>query len=432
MSKGSSAARVLSRLEIFGMKLGLETTRAVLAEMGDPQKRFSSVLVAGTNGKGSVAALLASIATAAEYKTGLFTSPHLESVGERIKIDGRSMDEERLGDLLQEISETAETVNGSPATYFESLFIAACLWFADQEVDLVIFEVGLGGRLDATNVSEPVVSVITEIALEHQEQLGSTVESIAREKAGIMRPLRPVVVGAREESGLEQLRRSAHEVGALLYWTPERAEIEDVTEEADWSQRLRIRTPLEAYETRLRLPGQHQQRNLLAAVVAAEVLADSGWIRIDKRAIEAGVASCTWPGRIERIEVPGHELILLDAAHNPSAASALATFLEERLPSYCLLFGVLGDKDVKGMLEPLLSGATSVILTRPNSARARDPEELRDLLPATLRAEVVDDPQLALDAALATGRPVVACGSIYLIGEVRRLLRQRFGAPPVT
>jgi dihydrofolate synthase/folylpolyglutamate synthase len=432
VGKRSSAERVLSRLEHFGIKLGLETTRAVLAEMGDPQERFSSVLVAGTNGKGSVAALLASIASAADYKTGLFTSPHLESVGERIRVDGRSMDEERLGELLQEISEVAETVNGSPATYFESLFVAACLWFADQEVDLVVLEVGLGGRLDATNVSEPVVSVITEIALEHQEQLGSTVESIAREKAGIMRPSRPVVVGAREESGLEQLKRSADEVGAGWYWVPERAKIEDVVEETDWSQRLRIQTPSQEYETRLRLPGRHQQRNLLAAVVAAEVLADSGWVRIDRRAVEEGVESCSWPGRLERIEIPGRELILLDAAHNPSAARALSTFLEERLANYCLLFGVLGDKDASEMLETLLSGAASAVLTRPDSPRAHDPEELLDLLPATLRADIVDDPQLALDAALASGSPVVACGSIYLIGEVRRLLRRRFGAPPVT
>jgi dihydrofolate synthase/folylpolyglutamate synthase len=414
---------------MFGTRLGLETTSIVLSALGDPHLRFSSVLVAGTNGKGSVAALLSAIGSAAGYKTGLFTSPHLESVTERIKIDGRSIEETRLGHLLQEVSEHSKAVSDSPATYFESLFIAACKWFAEQDVQLVILEVGLGGRLDATNVSDPVLAVVTEIALEHTNELGSTTAAIAREKAGVFRRGRPVVAGARDESAVTELERLAAEIGASWHWAPKSVEVVKSTEEEDWSRRLRLRSKSCEYDVHLCLAGRHQERNLLTAIVAAELLAKSGWDGIDQAAIETGVETCRWPGRLERVEIPGKGLVVLDAAHNPSAAQALASFLEKHLPRYCLLFGVLEDKDVAQMLPTLVAGAGSVILTRPASARGRAPEELQQWVRGKVEAVVVEDREEALSAALAASDPVVVSGSIYLVGEIRRSLRRRFGRP---
>ena len=328
MTTRSSADRILSRLELFGTRLGLETTRSVLSALGDPHRTFSSVLVAGTNGKGSVAAMLAGIGTAAEYATGLFTSPHLETVNERIKLDGRSIEEPRLGELLETISETAQRVTGSPATYFESLLIASCCWFAQQEADLVIFEVGLGGRLDATNVNDPVLSVITEIALEHQEQLGDSIESIAREKAGIMRRGRPVVVGSRQRAALDQLELSASETGAIWHWASAGAEIGASREEPDWSQSMTVTTTGDQYKIRLLLAGEHQAQNLLTAVVAAEELAAAGWERIDRAAIESVLARRrTKLGEdfhflfFENLDTPGPETGALAAALRAMAES---------------------------------------------------------------------------------------------------------------
>ena len=430
MTESVSAERILSRLEVFGTRLGLQTTRSVLRMMGDPQQRFASVLVAGTNGKGSVAALLAAIGSAAGYRTGIFTSPHLETVAERIKIGGQPIDEPVLAELLEAVCETARRVTGSPATYFESVFVAACRWFAEQQVDLAILEVGLGGRLDATNVAEPELSVITEIGLEHRQQLGDTIEAIAREKAGIMRPRRPVVVGAQGKAAVAELQRLAKESGALWKWAAQYGQATAGQEASDWSREMSVETGVDSYRMRLALPGRHQEQNLVTAIVAAEELAAGGWERIDRRAIESGVAACRWPGRLERVDVDGMAPIVLDAAHNPSAARALADFLSLRLNDYCLLFGVLDDKEVEAMLPPLLEKAHTVVLTRPRSSRGRDPLEVasRVDLPASL--EVVDDPQEALGVAFETGLPVVVCGSIYLVGEVRLALRSRFGTPP--
>jgi dihydrofolate synthase/folylpolyglutamate synthase len=428
MRSSISPEEVLSQLEILGTRLGLETSRRLLTVMGSPHLRLSVVLVAGTNGKGSVAALLASMASAAGYRTGLFTSPHLESVTERLKIDGRSIDREELGSFLDEITRRSLLEVGAPATYFEALFIAACRWFAAEQIDLVILEVGLGGRLDATNVTEPVLSVITEIDLEHRAQLGETIAEIAREKAGILRPHRPVVVGARNREALDSLRAAAREVGAEWVQATERIEVVDRAESSDWSRRLRLHSTEAMYDARLRLAGRHQEENLVTAVAAAEHLRRLGWSRLDRSAIERGITACVWPGRLERIDLPQGRKVVLDAAHNPHAARQLSRFLAQRLPGYSLVFGVLDDKDAGEMLPPLSALAQSVILTRPDSTRSRDPHELVQWsdCPDTT---VVESPKKALGRALKTGLPVVVCGSIYLIGEARGQLRRTFGLP---
>lgn len=427
---GVDPASLLSRLETLGIRLGLEKARGLLAALGDPQHRFPAVLVAGTNGKGSTSALLAAMVRAAGYRTGLYTSPHLETVEERLRIDGRAVEPGRLRELLERIVGTAERDTGTPPTYFEALTIAAFLWFAEEEVDLAIVEVGMGGRLDATNTCDPILSVITPIAFDHREMLGDTLAAIAREKAGILRPGRPALAWIEEPEPAEAVRKSADLLGAHLAFAPDEVTIESV-EPLGWEgQAVRLTTPVHRYDLRLALLGDHQAGNLGLAVRAAETLAGLGFDRIGAEAIAAGAAACRWPGRIEAVDLPGDRRVVLDAAHNESGAAVLAAFLERMGEPVDFLFGVLTDKEYTRMVELLAPHARSWVLTTPQSPRAKDPAELAALLPG--RDVIVEpDPERALDRTLALGgKTLVACGSIYLIGEIRKGLRARFGVPP--
>jgi len=434
--------------------------RGLLAALGSPELRFPAVLVAGSNGKGSTAALLAAMAGAAGYRTGLYTSPHLETVEERLRIDGRAVGGERLGDLLEEVVACAERRLGHSPTYFEAVTAAAFLWFAAERVELAVVEVGLGGRLDATNVCEPVLSLITSISLEHRELLGDTPAAIAREKAGIMRAGRPALSWVEDREAAGALRQVAAELGASLHAAESEVTIagtaplaadgagglggsggvdgsDGVDGSGGWEgQKVTLDTPLARRELRIGLLGRHQAHNLALAVRAAELLAGSGFPRLDERALAAGAAACRWPGRGEVVPLPGGRRVLLDAAHNAEGAAALGELLAETGPragSLDLIFGVLGDKDAGEMLDRLAPLARNVVFTTVPTPRARAAAELPALLrtarPGT-SALVEAEPAAALDRALALGADtLVACGSIFLVGELRRLLRERFGVP---
>jgi dihydrofolate synthase/folylpolyglutamate synthase len=411
------------------MRLGLAAPRRLLAALGNPQNRFATVLVGGTNGKGSTAAWLAAMAVAAGYRTGLYTSPHLEDLTERVRIDGRAVSGARLGGWLLDAGAAAEATLGELPTYFELLTAAAFRGFAAAEVDLAVVEVGMGGRLDATNVAEPVLSVITEIGLDHERWLGGTLAEIAGEKAGILRRGRPAIAGCSRPEALRAVRRAAAEVGAELIvaaaaasWRPP-----DASEVG-----LELSTELAVHRLRPRLSGAHQVANLAIAVLAAERLRGLGWPGLDAAAIAAGAANCRWPGRLESVALPGRSdrQVLLDVAHNPDGARQLADHLERLGRRYDLLFGVLADKRSERILPPLAEPAGRVVLTRPSGARGRPPRELLPLL-AGRRALVEPRPALALDLALSGTAPLlVICGSFYLVGEARQLLRERFGRPP--
>jgi dihydrofolate synthase/folylpolyglutamate synthase len=416
---------ILSRLEALGIKLGLERARSVLTAMGDPPRRFPAVLVAGTNGKGSTSAFLAAMARAAGYRTGLYTSPHLEQVEERLQIDGRTIEPAYFGQILSNLVVLAERETGVPPTYFEAVTLAAFQWFAEEQVDLAVVEVGLGGRLDATNLCDPLLSLITPIGFDHQEYLGDTLASIAREKAGILRPGKPGLVWIEEPEAAESVREAAVAIGADLRFASAEVRIEEVVAEGWTGQRVRLATPVRAYDLGIGLLGAHQAINLGLAVRAAEMLADLGFDRVDRRSIEAGAAACRWPGRLEAIALPGGRRVLLDAAHNEAGAAVLADFLDRMARPVDLLFGVLADKDYTAMLGLLAPRARRIVLTAPASPRAKDPVELAALLMGH-RGEVIVEPDRdrALDRALALGGEiVVACGSIFLIGEVRTRLR---------
>lgn len=442
---------ILGRLEALGIRLGLESMRGMLAALGSPQLRFPAVLVAGSNGKGSTAALLAAMAGAAGYRTGLYTSPHLETVEERLRIDGRAVGGERLGELLEEVVACAERHLGHSPTYFEAVTAAAFLWFAAERVDLAVVEVGLGGRLDATNVCEPVLSLVTSISLEHRELLGDTPAAIAREKAGILRAGRPALSWVEDREAAGALREVAAGLGASLHNVEGEVTIAGTAPlpangagsaggpgGADgWAgQSVTLVTPLARRELRIRLLGRHQTHNLALAVRAAELLAGSGFPALDGRAMTAGAAACRWPGRGEVVPLPGGRRVLLDAAHNAEGAAALGELLAETGPrtgSLDLIFGVLGDKDAGEMLDRLAPLVRHLVFTTVPTPRSREAAELPALL-RTARpgapALVEPAPAAALDRALALGADtLVACGSIFLVGELRRLLRERFGVP---
>jgi dihydrofolate synthase/folylpolyglutamate synthase len=420
---------VLSRLEALGVKLGLERPRALLAAMGDPQRRFPAVLVAGTNGKGSTSALLAAIVQAAGYRTGLYTSPHLETVEEVLRIDGRAIESDRFGCLLAELVEFAERGNGDLPTSFEAMTLAAFRWFAEERVDLAVVEVGMGGGRDVTNLCDPILSVITPIGFDHMEHLGGTLAAIAREKAGILRPGRPAVVWIEEPEAAESVREAAAEIGADLRFASTEVEIEELVFQGWDGQRVRLATPVRCYDLHLALLGDHQAKNLGLAARAAELLAGLGFERVGPREIAEGAATVRWPGRLEPIELPDGRHVLLDAAHNPDGAEALARFLDHLGRPVDLLFGVLGDKDYAAMLGALAPRARNIVLTTPLSPRAKPPQELAEFLGERGEVFVEPGPRQALERALALGGEVlVTCGSIFLIGEIRKGLRERFGA----
>ena len=424
-------APLLARLEREGIRLGLEATRELLSALGAPQHSFPSVLVAGTNGKGSTAALLASILDAAGLTTGLYTSPHLEHPRERIRIGGRPLSPALLARLLAEVVAASAAAGARTPTYFEAMTAAAFLAFARRRVDLAVVEVGMGGRLDATNLADPVLSLVTAIDLDHREHLGETLAEIAREKAGILRPGRPALALAGAAEASAALAERAAALGAdLVDLAPWLGEVRFLAEGWD-GQRLEIGTPSGRWRLALPLAGRHQGANLLLAVHAAERLAAAGWRSIGRAAIRGGVAAARWPGRLESVPLPGRgRRILLDAAHNPGGARRLAEVLAARGARGTILFGAVGDKDAAAMLAPLVPLAERFVLTEPDSPRARPAAQLAALLPAAMPVAVEPRRGRALDVALAARSPLtVVCGSIYLLGDIRRRLRRRVGLP---
>lgn len=393
----------------FGVRPGLARVRALLARLGNPERAFEAVLVGGTNGKGSTASTLASALGAAGARVGRFTSPHLSRVGERFVISGAELPTSRLEHALAALRPAAER---EEATFFEILTALACALFAEAGVRRAVFEVGLGGRFDATNALEPVLSIVTGVALDHTEVLGDTVAAIARDKAQIFRAGRPALTGATGEA-LAVVRREAAAIGAPLTVLGEALAVE--VRSSGWrGLELTLRWPDHDLELATPLIGRHQARNVALAAAAARLLG------AEDEAIRQGAAATRWPGRLEPVRYRGRT-VLLDGAHNPAAAEALAAALRELgAEGLTLVFGASQEKDVAGILAPLLPMAARVIFTRARlSPRASPPAALRRHAP---RAAVREDWQEALELALAETppeAPLLVAGSLYLVGEVR-------------
>ncbi|MGA9210014.1 MAG: folylpolyglutamate synthase/dihydrofolate synthase family protein [Terriglobales bacterium] len=409
--------------------------RAILRELGDPQRRFPSVLVAGTNGKGSTAATLASILRAAGHRTGLYISPHLLRVNERIRVNGEEIGEEQFGEIHRRVEAVARRLVEAGElpwhpSFFEVLTAMAFDYFAGAGIEIAVLEVGMGGRLDATNVVAPVVSVITDIALDHQKFLGDTITQIAREKAGIIRPGGVVVTlpqhpEANDVIGNTIAERGAHAVSAVPYVPPVSPGARNVPGVAPngvhTSYPLRVMG--EEIVVDSPLVGRHQLRNIALAIAAAEELNRAGF-RVTAGEIERGIRETRWPGRFQRIAATADSPeIILDVAHNPAGAWALRSALSEYAGErpLVLVFGVMRDKAVGEIAEILFPLAEHVIATRADNPRSASPEEIREAATRT-GAEIIVEPTVA--AALQRARElvskdgvVVVTGSIYVVGE---------------
>jgi dihydrofolate synthase / folylpolyglutamate synthase len=409
----------------FGIKLGLHVEEALLGRLGDPQRAFGVVHVAGTNGKGSVCAIVASILRRAGYCTGLYTSPHLVHVNERICVDGAPIADGDLAALFADVEPVAAAVArelGQEATFFEFTTAMAFEHFRRKNVRVAVVEVGMGGRLDATNVVQPLVSVITRIALEHTRYLGPDLASIAREKGGIIKPRRPVVLGAMAEEPLAVLRAIAAERHAPVVHAPEQMTVGLVAEDVD-GMRVRLESANATYgRCRLPLTGRHQMDNLATAVCAVEVLPAWGGLEVDEEAVRGGVARVAWPGRLQ--VVSRDPLVLVDGAHNPDAGAALAETLPRLLARrpLALIVGMCEDKDVPAFLRTVGGLAQARWVVPLNSERGLPPERLRALVREcgwdAAVASVPDALQQARAWAAANGGAVCATGSLFLVGEI--------------
>jgi len=360
------ALAYLKGREKYGIKFGLENIGRLIEALGRPERRYPSILVAGTNGKGSTVALVDSILRASGYRTGRYTSPHLRFLEERIHVDGRPISAEELASAVSRVAEAAERLwshdpDTSAPTFFEAVTAAAFLVFAERQVDVAVLEVGMGGRYDATNIAPADVSVIAPIGFEHERFLGSTIAAIASEKAAIIKEDRPVVVGRLLPDALEVVRREAGARRARLVEALEGIFLDAEPKDGGYGgYRARLKTPERDYGTlELPLAGEHQLDNLVLAVRAVEAF--SAEIPVD--AVGRGVAATLWRGRLQRIE--GRPPLLLDAAHNVMATDALARYLEARPHTHrVLLFGVMKDKRVREMLDRLLPLTSYFIATR--------------------------------------------------------------------
>lgn len=408
-------------------KFDLAAITRLLAGLDEPQRRFPAVHIAGTNAKGSVAAALAAILQSAGYRVGRYTSPHLQQVTERIQLSGRDILPPEFAGYCAAVRAAAERLLArgelaQPPSFFETLTAIAFLAFADHAVELAVVETGMGGRLDATNLVQPALTVITPIALDHERYLGSTLAAIAAEKAGIFKPGVPVVAAPQAPAAEAVLRRRAAEVGA-----PWRAAPPAPLAEPGEDGRFRFRADYAGQSLLLQpaLRGRHQVANAWTAVRACEALVASGW-RIPAAAVAAGIEHCRWPGRLERLSRPPHRPeIWADGAHNPAAARALAGFIAEfwaaRPP--VLIFGVMRDKAIAEIGELLFPAARAVVLTAPHQSRAAQPDTLVEAFPG-FRLETAAGLEQALGIAgrLAGEAPILIAGSLYLVGEARALL----------
>ena len=404
----SEAIQFLYQLQLFGAILGLETTRRLAHLVGNPQDRLRFIHVAGTNGKGSTCAMLESIYRAAGYRVGLYTSPHLVSFAERIQVNRKMIPEADLTRLVSgmKIHLNQEGRDFHP-TFFEVVTVLALQYFAEQKCDLVIWETGLGGRLDATNIVSPDAVIITNVAFDHETWLGDTLEKIAIEKAGIIKANIPVISAVEAREAREVISKRALECHAPIRWIPSGD---------NFSSNVPGNLPL---------LGEHQTRNAATAIAAVEILQPK--FPVPEGAIQRGLSTVDWPGRLQQVNVPGGPTVLLDGAHNPAGVQALRLALQKHFPGKIplLIFGVMRDKNWKAMCGILAPLARKIIVSPVASERsALPPEVQRVCQEANPDADVVvvDGLQSAFELARRESF-VVVTGSLYFVGEAIELLK---------
>ena len=390
------------------MKLGLKTIRRLLQILDNPHQRYPSVLIAGTNGKGSVARFLRSMLSCSGYRTGLFTSPHVVDLGERFVVDDHTIECEEFARHFTRVAKAIENSGfDHHPTYFETLTATAFLYFAEEEVDIAVLEVGLGGRLDSTNVVEPVLSVITPIGLDHQQALGHTIEQIASEKAGIIHPGRPVLVSEQRLQARQVVLQEATNIKARMF------ELDTRAVRCSDAGQGRYSFDFRGYSCCLPLNGRHQVQNAAIAIEALSILEDYGFPH-PPDSVPEGIRRTRASGVIEK--VGDDPMFLVDGGHNQDAAKALAAFVKAHShPPRSLVLAMMRDKEVGQVLSRLQPLFDRVFLTQFRSERAATVEELKKICPSGIPEP---DPIRACERASVSSATVVAAGSFYLVGEI--------------
>lgn len=406
-------------LEKFGMIFGLEKVRAILEAIGNPHLEIQTIHIGGTNGKGSTAAMMASILQQEGYHVGLYTSPHLIRFTERIKVDGKEIDQEVVAELTDWIRERIETSGVSPPfTFFDFTTAMALLYFKQKRVDLAILEVGLGGRLDSTNVVDPLLSIITNVSKDHEEVLGRTLLKIAYEKAGIIKKGRPLITAASQPQILRVFSKICKEKGSPFYRMGK--EFSYVPCEGGHFHYRGIHRKF--WDLTVNLHGSHQIINAVTALGAMEVLDELGYV-VSNEAMINGLNRVEWPGRLEM--VCSSPRVFLDGAHNPAGALVLKESLQKEFEynRLILIVGIMRDKNYKFILRTLAPIADHLILTQPNIPRAASPELLQKALERNgEKAEIVQGVEKAIDRGLSMASSedlLCITGSLYTVGEAR-------------
>lgn len=402
-----------------GSKPGLERISEMMEQLGNVQEDLKFIHIAGTNGKGSVSAMLSSVLTAAGYRTGLFISPYIMRFNERMQVNGMPVSDEELAEIIAEVQPVAESMAERP-TEFEIITAAAFLWFARQKCDIVVLETGLGGRLDATNlISKNVCAVITNLGMDHTEYLGNTLGEIAGEKCGILKPGCPVVAYRSAPEAMKVIRARAKELECPVR-TADFGKIKALSADLQGQTFQYKQFP----ELTVHLLGAHQLKNAAVALETISVLRKAGW-EIPDEAVVQGMDATRWPGRFEVLQ--DNPLVIVDGAHNPQGVESLIAAVKEYLPGQHIVCvtGVLADKDWKPMMDRLKTVVSDFVAVTPDSPRALGNVRLaRYLTDREHWVSVADDVEKGLTGALerakATGGMVLACGSLYMAADVRR------------
>ena len=409
-------------LQKFGIKLGLSSTRSLLDRLGNPHERLKTIHVGGTNGKGSVSAMISAVLTEAGYRVGFYSSPHLVDFEERFRIGAEMISRDRVTDLMARVKAVVD--HREPPTFFEYTTAMALLYFCEEKTDLAIMEVGLGGRLDATNVIQPFVSAITNISMEHSEYLGTSIEQIAYEKAGIIKPGVPVVSAAEQPEVIRLFEETCRRRGSRFYLAGRDFQVLQEEKSCSFEGFGRRETDL-----RPELKGPVQHKNLGLALAALCQLEPYGfsWSEDQTR---AGLSGVYWPGRFQQVHQD--PTVVVDGAHNPAALASLKDTLLDQYPGekIILVLGIMRDKDIAEMIDIIAPSAYEIICTRPEYSRAAEPELLCQFAQpvhprVSVAAHLADAVDRAMDRALQLNGIAVVAGSLFTVGETMALFRSR-------
>lgn len=432
--KYEDAMKYITEVGNFGSNYGLERTYRLLELLDNPQEKINLIHIAGTNGKGSTTAIISRILQGHGYKVGMYTSPFLEEFEERIQINGMNIPKEKLADLMEKVKKAVDKVieeGYNHPTEFEIITCLMYLYFYIENVDFGVIEVGLGGRLDSTNVITPILSVITSISLDHVNILGNSLKEIANEKSGIIKNKVPVVIFPQKKDAFDIIKKKCEEENASLYVIDENdSEFIDVVREDGIYQKIRVKYNKEELEVNFPLLGEHQILNLSVALKAIEILEKNGFLKISKEIIKKSLESVVWKGRLEVMNV--NPLVVIDGAHNIQGITTLKSNIKKYFEyrNLYLILGILADKDVERMVKEITPMAKKVYSVTPNSLRAELSEDLKkEILKYNSNCYAYEDYEEALNSSLKDATEedlIIASGSLYMIADMRKIITNKF------